>query len=251
MRDIIFGIHSIVNMLKNNPISLKEIFILDSKKKSNKIKELFYYINKYNINIHKVNKKWLDKKTNNSVHQGIMAVINISKPLTEKDILKIINTSKKIFILILDRITDTHNLGACIRNAVAFNVNMIILPKKYSVKINAMVKKVSCGTSEYIPIIYVKNLKNTINFLKFYKIKIIGTDNNTKNSIIYNNKLLFPICLIMGSEDKGIKTSIKNKCDLLISIPMLNNLNSLNVSVATGICLYEIMKQNFIFNLKN
>ncbi|QJC38101.1 23S rRNA (guanosine(2251)-2'-O)-methyltransferase RlmB [Enterobacteriaceae endosymbiont of Donacia marginata] len=251
MKDIIFGIHSVISLLKKNPLSLKEIFILDSKKKSNKIKELFYYINKYNINIHKVNKKWLNKKTNNSIHQGIMAVINISKSLTEKDIIKIINISKRIFILILDSITDTHNLGACIRNAVAFNVSMIILPKKNSVKINAIVKKISCGTSEDIPIIFVKNLKNTIDLLKYYKIKIIGADNNKKNSIIYNNKLKYPICLIIGSEDKGIKTTIKKKCDLLISIPMFNNLNSLNVSVATGICLFEIMRQNFIFKLKN
>ncbi|QJC37287.1 23S rRNA (guanosine(2251)-2'-O)-methyltransferase RlmB [Enterobacteriaceae endosymbiont of Donacia thalassina] len=251
MKDIIFGIHTIINILKKNPFCFREIFILNSKKKSNKIKELFYYINKYNINVYKVNKKWLDKKTNNSVHQGIMGVINISKSLNEKDILKIIKKSKNIFILILDRITDIHNLGACIRSAVAFNVNIIILPKHHSVKINSIVKKISCGTSEYIPIIFVKNLKNTINILKIYKIKIIGADNNETSNIIYNSKLIYPICLIMGSEDKGIRSTIKKNCDLLISIPMFNNLNSLNVSVATGICLFEITRQNYIFNVKN
>ncbi|QJC35656.1 23S rRNA (guanosine(2251)-2'-O)-methyltransferase RlmB [Enterobacteriaceae endosymbiont of Donacia sparganii] len=245
MKDIIFGMHSIINTLKKKPISLKEIFILNSKKKSNKIKELFYYVKKYNINIHKVNKKWLDKKTNNSIHQGIMGIINISKSLNEEDIIKIINISKNILILILDRITDPHNLGACIRNAVAFNVNMIILPKNHSVKINATVKKISCGTAEDIPIIFVKSLINIINILKSYNIYIAGTDSNKKNNIIYSKKLKYPICLIIGSENKGIRPIIKKKCDLLFSIPMFNNLNSLNVSVATGICLFEITRQNY------
>ncbi|QJC34066.1 23S rRNA (guanosine(2251)-2'-O)-methyltransferase RlmB [Enterobacteriaceae endosymbiont of Donacia cinerea] len=247
MKDIIFGIHSVISILKKNPFCLKKIFILNSKKKSNKIKELFLYINKYNINIYKVSKKWLDKKTNNSIHQGIMAKISIVKSFTEKDIFKIINKSKKILILILDRLTDTHNFGACIRSAVAFGVSMIILPKRHSVKINAIVKKISCGTSEYIPIIFVKNLINIINFLKSNNIYIIGADNNKKNNIIYCNKLKYPICLIIGSEDKGIRFIIKKYCDVLVSIPMFNNLNSLNVSVATGICLFEITRQNNTF----
>ncbi|QJC35247.1 23S rRNA (guanosine(2251)-2'-O)-methyltransferase RlmB [Enterobacteriaceae endosymbiont of Donacia proxima] len=246
MKNIIFGIHPIINMLKKNPLSFKEIFILNSKKKSNNIKELFFYIKKYNINIYKVNKKWLDSKTNNSIHQGCMGVLNKLIFFKENDIINIINFSKKILILVLDRITDPHNLGACIRSAVAFNVNMIILPKKFSAKINATVKKVSCGTSDDIPIIFVKNLVNIIQFLKSLNIFIIGTDNNVINNTIYNYKLKYPICLVMGSENKGIKSIIKNNCDILLSIPMFNNVNSLNVSVATSIFLFEINRQNYI-----
>ncbi|QJC36059.1 23S rRNA (guanosine(2251)-2'-O)-methyltransferase RlmB [Enterobacteriaceae endosymbiont of Donacia cincticornis] len=247
MKNIIFGIHPILNMLKTKPSSFKEIFILNSKKKSNKIKELFFYVKKYNINIHKVDKKWLNNKTHNSVHQGCMGFLNKLTFFKEKDIKNIINFSKKIFILVLDRITDPHNLGACIRSAVAFNVNMIILPKKYSAKINATVKKVSCGTSDNIPIIFVKNLVNIIKFLKSFNIFIVGTDTNLVNNTIYNYKLKYPICLVMGSENKGIKSIIKKNCDILLSIPTSNNVNSLNVSVATSIFLFEINKQNYIF----
>ncbi|QJC33254.1 23S rRNA (guanosine(2251)-2'-O)-methyltransferase RlmB [Enterobacteriaceae endosymbiont of Donacia clavipes] len=244
MENIIFGIYSIINVLKENPISLKRIFILNSKKKTNKIKELLFYANKHNINVHKVSKKWLNKKTSNSIHQGCIGFINKTKSFNEKDIINIINITKKILILILDRITDPHNFGACIRSAVAAKVSMIILPKNYSVKINATVKKVSCGTSENIPIIFVKNILNTIKILKKYNIFIIGADNNQKNKIFYNYKLSYPICLIMGSENKGIKSIIKKNCDELFSIPIRNNVNSLNVSVATGIFLFEIIRQN-------
>ncbi|QJC34474.1 23S rRNA (guanosine(2251)-2'-O)-methyltransferase RlmB [Enterobacteriaceae endosymbiont of Donacia crassipes] len=247
MKNIIFGIHPIINMLKTNPFSFKKIFILNSKKKSTKIKELFFYVKKYKICICKVTKKWLDNKTNNSMHQGCMGFLNKLTYFKEKNIMDIISFSKKILILILDRITDPHNLGACIRSAVAFDVNMIILPKKYSAKINATVKKVSCGTSDNIPIIFVKNLVNIIKFLKSLNIFIIGTDNNLINNTIYNYKLKYPICLIMGSENKGIKSIIKNNCDILLSIPTFNNVNSLNVSVATSIFLFEINRQNYIF----
>ncbi|QJC33657.1 23S rRNA (guanosine(2251)-2'-O)-methyltransferase RlmB [Enterobacteriaceae endosymbiont of Donacia provostii] len=247
MENIIFGIYPIIHIFKKNPVILKKIFILKNKKKSDRIKELFLYIKKYNVYVYYVNKKWLDQKTNNSVHQGCMAIINKLKHFKEKDIKNMINFSKKNLILILDRITDPHNLGACIRTAVAFNVNMIILPKKNSVKINATVKKVSCGTSDIIPIIFVTNLVNIIKFLKSLNVYIIGTDNKLINNTIYNCKLQYPICLIMGSENKGIKSIIKNNCDILISIPMFNNLNSLNVSVATGIFLFEINRQNSNF----
>ncbi|QJC34857.1 23S rRNA (guanosine(2251)-2'-O)-methyltransferase RlmB [Enterobacteriaceae endosymbiont of Donacia piscatrix] len=246
MKNIIFGIHPIINMLKTNPLSFERIFILNSKKKSNNIKKLVSYTKKHNICIYKVNKKWLDNKTNNSTHQGCLGILNKLIFFKENDIMNIINLSKKILILILDRITDPHNLGACIRSAAAFNVNMIILPKKHSAKINATVKKVSCGTSNNIPIIFVKNLVNTINFLKSLNIFIIGTDISLTNNTLFNYRLKYPICLIMGSENKGIKSIIKNNCDILLSIPMSKNINSLNVSVATSIFLFEINRQNYI-----
>ncbi|WP_168895072.1 23S rRNA (guanosine(2251)-2'-O)-methyltransferase RlmB [Enterobacteriaceae endosymbiont of Donacia tomentosa] len=249
MKDVIFGIHTILNILKTNPLLVKKIFILNSKKISNKIKELFFYIKKYNVLLYKVDKKWLDKKTNNSIHQGIMGIIDIIKPFNEKDINHLIKKFKKPLILILDHITDPHNLGACIRSAVAAKVNMIILPKNRSAKINATVKKISCGTSENIPIIFVKNLIKVINLLKIYKIYVIGGDNKKKN-IIFNYKLDYPICLIMGSEDKGISPIIKKNCDELFAIPMFNNVNSLNISVATGIFLFEIMRQNYFIHKK-
>ncbi|QJC29030.1 23S rRNA (guanosine(2251)-2'-O)-methyltransferase RlmB [Enterobacteriaceae endosymbiont of Plateumaris rustica] len=244
MEDIIFGIYPVINLLKNNPSLFKKIYILNNKKITNKIKEIFIYINKYNIPYYMVKKQWLNKKTNNHVHQGILGIIFLKKSKYHKnDILKIIKKFKKPFILMLDRITDPQNFGACIRTAVAAKINIIILSKHHSSKLNSTVRKISCGTSEMLPIIFVNSLIQIINLLKNNNITIIGTDNKSKN-IIYDKKIYLPICLIMGSENKGIRPIIKNNCDILLSIPLFNNINSLNVSVSTGIFLFEIIRQN-------
>ncbi|QJC29917.1 23S rRNA (guanosine(2251)-2'-O)-methyltransferase RlmB [Enterobacteriaceae endosymbiont of Plateumaris sericea] len=244
MEDIIFGFYPIINLLKNNPKLFKKIYILNNKKINNKLKEILINIKKYNIPYCKTTRQWLDKKTNNHVHQGILGIIFFKTIKYHKnDIIKIIKKFKKPFILILDRITDPHNLGACIRTAVAAKVNIIILPKHHSSTLNSTVKKVSCGTSETLPIIFVNSLVEIINLLKNNNITIIGADNKSTNTI-YNNKIYFPICIIMGSENKGIRPIIKNNCDILLNIPLFNNIDSLNVSVATGIFLFEIIRQN-------
>ncbi|QJC28585.1 23S rRNA (guanosine(2251)-2'-O)-methyltransferase RlmB [Enterobacteriaceae endosymbiont of Plateumaris consimilis] len=244
MEDVIFGIYPVINLLKKDPKLFKKICILNNKKITNKIKEIFINIKKYNIPCYKVKKQWLDKKTNNHVHQGILGLIYFKQPKYHKnDIIKIIKKFKKPFILMLDRITDPHNLGACIRTAVAAKVNIIILSKHHSSKLNSTVKKVSCGTSEQLPIIFVNNLVQIINLLKNNNITIIGTDTKSKN-ILFDKKIYLPICVIMGSEHKGIRPIIKNNCDMLLNIPLFNNVNSLNVSVSTGIFLFEIIRQN-------
>ncbi|QJC28133.1 23S rRNA (guanosine(2251)-2'-O)-methyltransferase RlmB [Enterobacteriaceae endosymbiont of Plateumaris braccata] len=244
MEDIIFGIYPVINLLKNNPKLFKKIYILNNKKITNKIKEIFINIKKYNIPYYEVKKQWLDQKTNNHVHQGILGIIYCKKiKYNQNDIIKIINKFEKPFILMLDKITDPHNFGACIRTAVAANINIIILSKHYSPKLNSTVKKVSCGTSEMLPIIFVNSLIHTINLLKNHNITIIGTDIKSKN-IIFDKKIYLPVCIIMGSENKGIRPIIKNNCDMLLSIPLFNNINSLNVSVSTGIFLFEIIRQH-------
>ncbi|QJC30368.1 23S rRNA (guanosine(2251)-2'-O)-methyltransferase RlmB [Enterobacteriaceae endosymbiont of Neohaemonia nigricornis] len=245
MEDIIFGIHPIISLLKNNPKICKKLFILKNKKKSKIIQQLFCYIKKYNICIQQVDKKWLDKQTHNRVHQGLLAYIIHKKHYQQNDIMYLLNKLKNPFILILDNITDQHNIGACIRSAVAANINIIIIPKHFTAKINAVARKTSCGTTELVPIIFVKNIIQILILFKKHNINIIGTD-STSNNLIYNYHFTYPLCLIIGSEHKGIRPLIKKKCDIICSIPTFNNVESLNVSVATGIILFEIIRQNNI-----
>ncbi|QTJ62784.1 23S rRNA (guanosine(2251)-2'-O)-methyltransferase RlmB [Candidatus Nardonella dryophthoridicola] len=153
---------------------------------------------------------------------------------------------KDNIILIFDRICDPRNLGSCLRTAFSFGINKIILSKYYTCPINNSVLRSSSGYSKNINIIIIKNLNKFIKYLKYNYYYIIGTYLNTNNYIYnfnYNNYK--NIVIIIGSESTGISKKIIKKCDLLIKIPMKNNVDSINLSVATGIILYEIIiKQN-------
>jgi 23S rRNA (guanosine2251-2'-O)-methyltransferase len=147
-----------------------------------------------------------------------------------------------LLFLILDGIEDPHNLGACFRVADAMGVHAIICPKDNAVGVNATVRKVACGGAESVPFIAVTNIGRTIRYLKECGLFIIGTDGETKKNI-YQENLSGPIAIVLGSEGKGMRRLTRELCDTLVSIPMLGQVESLNVSVASGICLSEIRRQ--------
>ncbi|BAP58300.1 23S rRNA (guanosine(2251)-2'-O)-methyltransferase RlmB [Candidatus Tachikawaea gelatinosa] len=239
MFETVFGIHQIFSLLKKNPDSIKEIFCI--KKNNSRRVLLINELKKHNININKVDNNWF-KKFKNCVHQGLVAYVKPSISLQEKDLYILLKKIKNPFLLILDSITDPHNLGACLRSAEAAGVDVVIIPKKRSAKINATVKKTSCGTTENIAVIRVTNIVHTISLLKDYNIQILGSDSEA-DQLFYNTKMNGPLALVMGSEDKGIRSLVKKNCDVLLSIPIVGKVSSLNVSVATGILLFEILKQ--------
>lgn len=145
------------------------------------------------------------------------------------------------FIVMLDHLEDVHNLGAIIRTCEAAGVNGIIIPKDRSVSVNATVMKVSSGAANHMKICMVSNLSNTINDIKKRNIWVVGTDANGQNYTSVD--LNIPICLVTGSEGKGMGELIKRNCDMVVSLPMKGKVNSLNASVATGILVYEILRQ--------
>ncbi|MCM0158286.1 TrmH family RNA methyltransferase [Candidatus Nardonella dryophthoridicola] len=163
-----------------------------------------------------------------------------------KKIKNLINDSinNNLLILILEKINDPRNLGSCLRTAYSFNVNYIIITNFNTCSINKTVIKTSCGYSKYLKIIKINNINKILNILKKNNIYIIGSSLNTNNNIFdINFKILNSIAIIIGSENNGISNkSIKN-CNILIKIPMFNKVNSLNLSVATGIFLFEIIRQ--------
>ena len=235
----IYGINSVSFFISYQTSNVNEIFIQKDKLNNPRLKGILNSANINNINVSVVSN--IDKIAHiKSNTQGVVAKIKfpIYTNIGELEELSLSNNS---LILILDGITDPHNLGACIRSAVAFGVSAIVLPANNSSPINATVVKTSAGTLASSKILLVNNLKAVITQLKEMDYFVLGTgvssnSDDIQNNISENSK----IALIMGSEDKGIKKGIKKLCDTTITIPTSKVVNSLNVSTATAILLSQL-----------
>ncbi len=247
-----YGINTVKNLILYNYKYIYKIFLL-SKRDDVKFLKLKDLILRKKISFVLVKSIFLKKIIGNKNinHQGIIALVKKGL-LFRNNINNLLNLIKKLnkhFFLILDRINDPYNLGSCIRTAVAFGVNVIIVSKNNSVSIhNNIVHKVSNGAIYKIFIIEVVSISNIINILRKYNFFIFGSCNYAKNNILniqfskYNS-----IALILGSESNGIYDVFKKKCNVLFRIPILK-INSLNVSVTNGLIIFEIFKQFSLFN---
>lgn len=240
MNEIVYGIHTIFALLESDPSCFKKIYIL-KKVKNKRFLKILNIINKKKIDKEFVSEKWLNRILKNKKSQGILAEIIVKKKYKEND-LNSFFLKKNIFFLVLDCITDQHNLGACLRSANAAGVSAVIIQKKRSAKLNPISRKIACGAQEYTPLIEVTNISRTLKYLKNNNILIIGTSNKG-NYPLYKVDFTKSFALVMGREDKGIRQLTIKNCDKLIYIPTLGKISSLNVSVATGICLFEALRQ--------
>ncbi|AJA45804.1 23S rRNA (guanosine(2251)-2'-O)-methyltransferase RlmB [Frischella perrara] len=242
MSEIIYGIHALQAIIVRSPEKLIRVYLLKNREDKRLI-SLVNEIESLGIAIKVVDRKWLDDQTKGGVHQGIMAEIKPSQNYHENDIPNLIHKTSTPFILILDGVTDPHNLGACIRSADAAGVDFIIVPKDRSAPLNAIAKKVACGAAESVPVIRVTNLARTMRMLKEeHQIWIVGTAGEADHSL-YQSKLKGSLAIVMGAEGEGMRRLTKEHCDELVNIPMAGIVSSLNVSVATGICLFEVVRQ--------
>ena len=168
-----------------------------------------------------------------------------AKPLIkeEAELPEFLNRTKDPLILILDCIQDPHNLGACLRSANGAGVTAVIIPKDRAVSVTDTVSSVSCGGATHTPIFRVTNLARTMDVLKVHGVRIAGTSDHKGTQNLYEADLSGPLALVMGSEAKGMRRLTLEHCDLLLSIPMAGFVECLNVSVATGVCLFEIIRQ--------
>lgn len=242
VKKIIYGFHSITSRIRLDSNSIKEIY-LDESRNDARMSDLVRLIKANNINYHLSTKERLDGLISNSKHQGVIANIveNKQRYITVEDIVEE-GTEEPLLFLILDGVEDPHNLGACFRVADAMGVHAIICPKDNAVGVNATVRKVACGGAESVPFIAVTNIGRTIRYLKENGLFVIGTDGETRKNI-YQENLSGPIAIVLGSEGKGMRRLTRELCDTLVSIPMFGQVQSLNVSVASGICLSEIRRQ--------
>ncbi|GGP37774.1 MULTISPECIES: 23S rRNA (guanosine(2251)-2'-O)-methyltransferase RlmB [Shewanella] len=240
-QDTIFGIHAVQALLANSPERVIELWLLQGRD-DERLTPLIKTASEFGTTLQRAARKVLDEKAGSSQHQGIVARVKAAKPLTEHDLDALLDKTAVPFLLILDGVTDPHNLGACLRNADAAGVHAIIVPKDNSVGLTSTVSKVACGAAETIPLFQVTNLARTMRHLQDKGVWIVGTAGEADGNV-YQADLTGPLAIAMGAEDKGLRRLSRESCDSLISIPMAGSVSSLNVSVATGICLFEAVRQ--------
>ena len=238
----IFGFHSIESILKSNPELVLNVLI-QNERRDKRINELINTLSSQKISYSFADKVFLDKISKGELHQGVISSVIPPSILNEESFIQSITRfNQNSLILILDSIQDPRNLGACLRSANAAGVSHIIINKDGSAPINSLVHRTSAGAINSLPIFHVTNLSRIIQQIKKRDIWVVGLDGNTESSI-YNVNLTGSIAIVVGSEGKGIRSLIKKNCDQIVSIPMAGNIESLNVSVATAIALFESKRQ--------
>lgn len=238
----IFGFHAIQAQLDSNPQDLIKVYALD-KRSDKRLNNLLNQVNQLGIRLNYQSKQQLDKLTKAQSHQGIVAEILLPTLPNHNTLLEfVLSLKKSALILILDSIQDPRNLGACLRSANAAGVDCVVVNKDGSAPINALVHKTAAGALNQLKIFSVTNLARSIKALQDNNIWVVGLDGSTQQSL-YSVDLTSPIAIVMGAEGNGLRVLTKKTCDQLALIPMQGNVESLNVSVATGIALFEANRQ--------
>ena len=238
----IFGLHSIESKLINKPEIVLNVLIQNGRK-DKRIIDLINNLDSQKITYSSTDKANLDKISKGEIHQGVISEIILPPILNEDSLVNSIAAfDQKVMILMLDSVQDPRNLGACLRSANAAGVTHVVVNKDGSAPINSLVHRTSAGALNSLQIFHVTNLSRTIKQIKKKDIWVVGLDGGTQSSL-YDVNLKESIAIVVGSEGKGIRPLIKKTCDQVVSIPMSGNVESLNVSVATAITLFEIKRQ--------
>ncbi len=238
----IFGIHAVQAAFDFSADKIKHIWV-DSQRQDKRLLPLLKQLKGLTVNVENADRKRLDKLTDGKNHQGIVAEVELPGVHSEEELKHIVNTmNDRPFFLVLDQVQDPHNLGACLRSADAAGVSGIIITKDNSAGITPTVCKVASGAAETVPVYQVTNLARTLRWLKQQNIWIVGAAGNTEQSI-FNADLNMSLALVMGAEGTGMRRLTQEQCDFLVKIPMIGQVESLNVSVAAGIMMYEAFKQ--------
>lgn len=241
----IFGLHAVESLLSHQPRRIIRLYVLEQRN-DKKLEALVTQAKKFGINIDYASRTELDRLSQEANHQGIVAFCHKPKVYAENDLTQLLeNLSMPPFLLILDGVQDPHNLGACFRSADAAGVHAIIAPKDKAVGITSVVSKVASGAAETVPFIQVTNLVRTMETLKEKGIWLYGADGEAQQTL-YQTKLNGPIGIVMGAEGDGMRRLTREHCDFLLKIPMCGSVESLNVSVATGVFLFEVVRQRGI-----
>ncbi|SFB98756.1 23S rRNA Gm-2251 2'-O-methyltransferase [Marinospirillum celere] len=237
----VFGLHAVTSLLKHRPQQVFSLWVMEGRLDA-RMQPLLELAQAQGLEVATKTREELDQQASGA-HQGILAWAQPRQAGNETELETLLEQAEKApLLLILDGVTDPHNLGACLRTAEAAGADALVLPKDKSAGLNATVRKVACGAAETLPLIQVTNLARTLRSLADYGVWILGTAGEAKLSV-YEADLDRPLALVMGAEGKGMRRLTREHCDQLVHLPMAGEVSSLNVSVASGIVLYEAVRQ--------
>lgn len=237
----IYGVHAVEALLRHHPKRVKRVWLAEGRRDP-RVQTLLDLAGQARVEVAQADRRELDEWVE-GVHQGVVADVSPSQVWGETMLEELLDrTEGAPLLLVLDGVTDPHNLGACLRTADAAGALAVIVPKDKSATLNATVRKVACGAAEVIPLVAVTNLARSLEKLQQRGIWIVGTAGEAEQEL-YAQDLTGPIALVMGAEGKGMRRLTREHCDYLVRLPMAGSVSSLNVSVATGVCLFEALRQ--------
>lgn len=238
---ILLGFHAVTARLRHAPRSVRELYV-DAARRDKRMQSLQQQARDAGISVRPVDAERLDGLARGARHQGVVA---LAAPLElANDLNTILDQlgNRPALLLVLDGVTDPHNLGACLRTADAAGAHAVIAPRDRAVGLNATVRRVACGAADTIPYITVTNLARSLRELKERGVWIVGTDDEAPGEL-YATDATRSIAWVLGAEGEGMRRLTRETCDDLVRIPMLGSVESLNVSVASAVCLYEAVRQ--------
>ncbi len=247
----IYGIHAVDSLLRQNPKSVQRLWAQQGRE-DNRIGSLLELAQNQGVPVARESRQVMDDMVKGR-HQGVIAEVyevpvrgaeNTQANLwQEADLLRMVEEKAgPVLLLVLDGVTDPHNLGACLRSADAAGVDAVIVPRDKSADLTPVSRKVACGAAEVVPFVRVTNLSRTLQALKDRAVWLFGTAGEAENSL-YDSDLTLSMALVMGGEGSGLRRLTREQCDYLVRLPMAGSVSSLNVSVAAGVCLFEAVRQ--------
>ncbi|MCP3870310.1 MAG: 23S rRNA (guanosine(2251)-2'-O)-methyltransferase RlmB [Gammaproteobacteria bacterium] len=239
---LIGGLHSVRTALKHGAESVQEIWV-EERRRDQRVRELASLARKQGIRVRVVGREELDRLVSGANHQGVVARTLMPVARDEKELDHLLDgLQAPVLLLILDGVQDPHNLGACLRNADAAGVQAVIAPKDRSVGLTPTACKVASGAAETVPFFQVTNLVRTLKRLQDRGIWLVGTTGDAE-ATLFDTRLDGHLGVLMGGEEKGMRRLTRESCDMLVKLPMAGQVESLNVSVAAGITLFEVIRQ--------
>ena len=240
--EVVGGWHAVLALLERAPERVLDIWI-DRARKGERREQLLKAAKNAGIKVQEATSEALDTRLGDDRHQGVVARCRAPAERTEVELPEFLEGLKQApLLLVLDGVQDPHNLGACLRSADAAGVHAVILPRDNAAPITPVVRKVASGAAETVPVFRVTNLARVLDMLKNAGVWLVGASGDGDKRI-YDMDLQGPVALVLGAEEKGMRRLTRDKCDFLAHIPMAGSVESLNVSVATGICLFEAVRQ--------
>lgn len=241
-KEYVYGLHAVQAMLERAPKRVRQLKVQRGRLDA-RMQALLELAESEALDIERVMPDELDRLADGGVHQGVVAAVTPSQLWSEEMLGHLLDKKEGVpLLLVLDGVTDPHNLGACLRSADAAGAQAVIIPRDRSASLSPTVRKVACGAAETVPLVAVTNLSRTLKQLQQRGLWVVGTAGEAEQ-LLYDIDLKVPSVIVMGAEGTGMRRLTREHCDYLAKLPMAGTVSSLNVSVTAGICLFEAVRQ--------